>query len=478
MTKSSQNALGAGPAIAENIDSYFSTISSTTSKAPVTWETRLVHQLLRACRSLVSELEKVQLETLDCSVLDTCRRNWDEVESDIKNLLYILRLPADSQKQHPLKAEEFNECTAHTQPRCLVCASRQTIKALRIYIVSLASSSDSSITDRESLKAITEALHAAAIDISQVLNELNNTGDTGARAILQEDAAQNSRVVKDEVLELNKARSKDANTDDSQNTIQNALNEASKLAEMLHIFARISGQRWVSARLQLTHSPSIPSPLAAGSTSARHRRWVSQEIEGDTSAAASSGLEGDINNRHFSAGKDHLQGALHVRNRSDSRIQAANLQSIFSLRKSALSLRKTSQPQPQLPLQSQPGVSISSMPDSSERSKQVRFQEMPSNDSSIDQVHLDELVQLLTRFETAITELDLAHRDHCSGDNNGNRDAYVQAIRGLMAAFVQLSRLSSTSGLVKHYDKAALAQFKITTQAIRLLTVLLQKYWC
>ncbi|KAJ2615965.1 hypothetical protein H4S08_001000 [Coemansia sp. RSA 1365] len=464
MTKPPQNTLGAGPAIAENIDSYL-----ITSKAPVTWDTRLVHQLLRACRTLVSGLEKIQLRTVEFSVLDTCRKDWDEVESNIGNLLYILRLPADSRKQHPLKADKSNKCTAHSQPRCLVCASRQTIKALRLYIVSLASSSDSNIADKESLQAITEALHAAAIDISRVYNEINNTGDKDAITISQEDSTQNSGVTKDQDLELKKTRSKDANTVGSQNTVQKALTEASKLAEMLHIFARISGQRWVSARLQLTHSPSIPSPLAAGSTSARHRRWVSQELEGDTSTTASSGLESDINSRHFSTGKDHLQGALHVRNRSDSRIQAANQQSIFSLRKSALSLRKTSQPQPQLPLQSQPGLSISNVYDSSERSKQVRFQELPSSDPSIGQVHLDELVQLLSRFEIAITELDLAHRNHCSGDNDSNRDAYVQAIRGLMTAFVQLSRLSSTSGLVKHYDKAALAQFKISTQAIRLL---------
>ncbi|KAJ2796073.1 hypothetical protein H4R20_005658 [Coemansia guatemalensis] len=462
MTRPAENTFGAGSAAVEKIDSYF---SATTFKDPTTWETRLACQLLRACRSLISGLEKVQLETLDGSVLDICRRDWDGVERNIDNLLYTLRPPTYTRKQHSSIAEASNECTAHEQRRCLVCASRQAIKALRIYIVSLASSSGSRITDKGSLQAITATLHAAAIDINRIYDEMHSNSDTDAGAALREGVAQESGVPEDD-LRSNKAQTKAANVDETQKTIQMALDAASKLAEMLHIFARISGQRWVSARLQLTHSPSIPSPLAAGSSPARHRRWVSEELEGDSSATTSSGLEGDINSRDFPAERDQLQGALHVRNRSDSRIQAANPQSVYSLRKSALSLRKTSQPQPQIPSQSQTGLSISSSPDSSERSKQVRFQEMPTGEPPIDQTHLDELSQLLQRFEAAIAELEFARKDRCDG---GNRDTYVRAIRGLMTAFVQLSRLSSTSGLVKHYDKAALAQFKTTTQAIRLL---------
>ncbi|KAJ2081679.1 hypothetical protein H4R24_002140 [Coemansia sp. RSA 988] len=462
MKRPPESTLGADLATAEKIDGYF----TSSIKVPTTLETRIACQLLHACRSLINGLEKVQPEKLDDSVLDICQRDWEGVAKSINNILYILRLPTHAQKQYSSPAEETSECPAHTQPHCLVCASRQTIKALRIYIVSLASSSVSSITDKGSLQSITTTLHAAAIDISRIHSDMRSISDKDASELLQKDTAQDSGATEDEDLGSDKTQSKPANTSDSQQTIQIALGAASKLAEMLHIFARISGQRWVSARLQLTHSPSIPSPLAAGSSPARHRRWVSEELEGDSSATTSAGLEDDISSRHSSAGGNHLQGALHARNRSDSRIQAVNPHSVYSLRKSALSLRKSSQLQPQLSLQSQPGASLPSTSDSNERSKQVRFQEIPSAEPSIDQTHLDELVQFLPRFEAAIAELEFTHKDYCS---SGNKDVYVRAIRGLMTAFVKLSRLSSTSGLVKHYDKAALAQFKTTTQAIRLL---------
>ncbi|KAJ2767295.1 hypothetical protein IWQ57_004007 [Coemansia nantahalensis] len=211
-------------------------------------------------------------------------------------------------------------------------------------------------------------------------------------------------------------------TDSSRRAVEEALAAASALAESLRQFAQTARQDRPAARPQLAHCPPVPSPLSAGSGPAHHRRWVSEDIEGGDS------------------------GIQHSRNCSDSYIPAG------SPRKSALSLRKPDRPP----------AAAAAPSDHTERSKQVRFQ--AAAEPGVDQASLAELLQLLSRLEAAIAALAAAHRQR-SG-------ACAPAAKNLVAAFVQISRLSSASGLVRHYGRAALAHFKTTTQAVKLLLLI------
>ncbi|KAJ1852184.1 hypothetical protein LPJ76_005626 [Coemansia sp. RSA 638] len=175
--------------------------------------------------------------------------------------------------------------------------------------------------------------------------------------------------------------------------------------------------------------------------SALHRRWVSEEIEAETTANTNSTTNLGV------------PGSFHARNCSDSRIQATGPHGAPLLRKSALSLHRTSQGTLQA--------------DAAERAKQVRFQPSLPEDPQVDQARLNELAQLLAQFDAAIELLAVVVQDR-QRTNRSDTDS-TQTAKGLVTAFVQISRLSSTSGLVKHYDKATLAQFKTTTMAVKRL---------
>ncbi|KAJ2044891.1 translation initiation factor eIF3 subunit, partial [Coemansia sp. S16] len=173
-----------------------------------------------------------------------------------------------------------------------------------------------------------------------------------------------------------------------------------------------------------------------------------------------------VDGRPFGADARRLsESSSHSRNRSDSRIHIGpSARAGGPLpHKSALSLRRPSQ---QL---GSPLLGGNSEP--SERSKQVRFLTAVPSDLSVDQAHLTELTQLLSLFEKAVAALQAIARrgavavDGSQDSERGSTTARSQAIRGLAAAFLQLSRLSSSTGLVRHYDKPTLAQFKATTQA-------------
>ncbi|KAJ2683380.1 hypothetical protein H4R19_007006, partial [Coemansia spiralis] len=212
----------------------------------------------------------------------------------------------------------------------------------------------------------------------------------------------------------------------SRHAVEEALAAASALAGSLRQFAQASRPTRPAPRPLLAHSPSVPSPLSAGSGSspAHHRRWVSEDMAGDDG------------------------GIQHARNCSDSHIPAGGAQAAAGpLRKSVLSLRK--QGQPPLP--------------AADHAKQVRFQ--AAAEPGVDQACLAELLPLLARLEAAIGALAAAHREGSA--------ACAPAAKSLVAVFVQISRLSSASGLVKHYGRAALAHFKTTTQAVKLLVPLI-----
>ncbi|KAJ1966510.1 hypothetical protein GGI12_000008 [Dipsacomyces acuminosporus] len=129
----------------------------------------------------------------------------------------------------------------------------------------------------------------------------------------------------------------------------------------------------------------------------------------------------------------------------------------------------------------QPGSPAVSTSESGERSKQVRFMATQPTEPEIDQAHLQELIQKLAQFERAIATLEAESRAQArnnqpqdgpagAADSAGNTSTpYMQAVKGLVAAFIQLSKVSSATGAVKRYDKNTLAHFKVATQAVKLL---------
>ncbi|KAJ2599153.1 hypothetical protein GGF39_002354 [Coemansia sp. RSA 1721] len=196
----------------------------------------------------------------------------------------------------------------------------------------------------------------------------------------------------------------------TEQAISYALKAAGSLAEQLRIFTRVSQQSWAATRSQLSHAPQVPSPLAAGSMP-RHRRWASEDIESELAEKTPHSLAG-------------ISEPLHARNRSDSRLQIG--------------------------------------PGTPPRPKQVRFfTRSPTIEAApaIDQAHLADLAQALSVFEKAIAALSSAQNE--SGAH------ITHNIRGLATAFVQLSRLASSTGMVRHFDRSTLALFKTTTQAVK-----------
>ncbi|KAJ2399742.1 hypothetical protein GGI23_002469 [Coemansia sp. RSA 2559] len=264
-----------------------------------------------------------------------------------------------------------------------------------------------------------------------------------------------------------KALHENATDAQTRDAVRDAIVAASALAELLRIFTRVSQQSWVNTRTQLAHAPSVPSPLSSGSTMLRHRRWVSEEIESEASSPT-PGLRISVDGRPMDADtSSRAVESAHMRNRSESRLRFNDAPHQGpALRKSALSLRSRS------PASQQPALPLSSgnNSDAGERSKQVRFVSTSTSGTQVDQGHLNELAQFLLQFKKAVAALQCALRDDATAGSS-----YASEIRGLVTAFVQISKLSSTTGMVKHYDRPTLAQFKTTTQAIKQLTPLLPK---
>ncbi|KAJ2454742.1 hypothetical protein EV183_001326 [Coemansia sp. RSA 2336] len=380
-------------AVAEETTRYLELAKESSA-----WETSTAQQILQTFSTLASAVGSIHMPAHKPSFLDRCQDEWTKVEASIATLL------------HAIQGSGLADDTANNRdsPECIRCFSRQAIKALREYIRLLAACVDQS--DEETLQAVTEALYTVGLHVAQIYEQL--CGDNSL------------------------TRSKHQQTTASKQT-QEALAAASALAEMLRSFTRMARQSLSAVRSQMAHVPNVPSPLSSGSSLQQHRRWVSEEIDGETST--SSDLKSSTDK----------PTTMHLRNRSDSRIQPPSTQRSPLMRKSALLQHK-----------SQPAIN-----ESGERAKQVRFHTSPHGEAAaVDQTRLNELIQLLAQLDTAIAAL----REHTAqSSSDGNRRACAQAIKGLATAFVQISRLSSTSGLVKHYDKATLAQFKTTTQAVK-----------
>ncbi|KAJ2643320.1 hypothetical protein GGF44_001226 [Coemansia sp. RSA 1694] len=394
---------------------------------PDGWEAMLARHILQSCHGLLGELASIKLNVQGDTARDACGAEWAATEARMAAM-----------RQAPKQARR--DSLAH--------ASRQTVGALRSCVQSLAGSPALGAADGHSLRATAMALHAAAAELQQL--------HAGLRATQQADPAPADPAPAGSApADPEPSR---AGSGSESDAVDGALQAAAALAELLRIFARVSQQSWAATRSQLAHAPSVPSPLASGSA-LRHRRWVSAEIDAELPAAP--GLQISVDGRPLGAGADACGvPAAHSRNRSDSRLLLGGGP---LPRKSALSLRQPSQQ-----LGGSPAGAGADLP---ERSKQVRFLTAAPSDPPVDQAHLAELAQLMSLFEKAIAALQAAAMN-VAHDSHMLR---AQAIRGLAAAFLQLSRLSSSTGLVRHYDKLTLAQFKATTHAVKLLMPLCPK---
>ncbi|KAJ2836897.1 hypothetical protein J3B01_002504 [Coemansia erecta] len=396
------------PAIVERIDRCFLNASGDTG-----WEVSVGYRMLQCFRRLTIGLDGVQASGQSWQALDRCQAEWDSVEDSIAALLETLEAARDTRTANNIDAAQ----------KC-VCSSRQAARSMRNYVVSLASSAGLDDVDESMLEALTNMLQQVAVEISQLRAELCDSSKPPAEHLVPQQ--QTTTEQHPPVSESTRAA-------------QDALSASTSLASMLRVFVKTTRQSWTLTRTQLAHTPSVPSPLSTAS--ALHRRWVSEEIENESTA--------NTNNPNSSLG---APGSLHARNCSDSRIQATGPHGAPLLRKSALSLHRAS-PQSQT--------------DAAERAKQVRFQPLVEG-PQVDQTRVNELAQLLAQFDAAIASLAVVVQGS-QGTNESDSSTYTQAAKCLVTAFVQISRLSSTSGLVKHYDKATLAQFKTTTMVVKQL---------
>ncbi|KAJ2872385.1 hypothetical protein GGH93_004063 [Coemansia aciculifera] len=440
------------------------------------WEAALARHILQSCRVLLTELESIKLNVQGDTARDLCSAEWAATEARMGDMLQALHSDTSTVPPHKQLKQAPTAAPGSGQ---LVRASRQTVGALRTCVQKLAGSPVLEAADGPSLRATTMALHAVAVEIKQLhatCHAAEPKPDSVSMKPETSHAISTSELGTASPKLMPFIQSQSAGIEDEcVRAIEDALQAAAALAELLRIFTRVSQQSWAATRSQLAHAPSVPSPLASGGSSAlRHRRWVSEEIDAEFPAAP--GLQISVDGRPFGADARRLsESSSHSRNRSDSRIHIGpHARAGGPLpHKSALSLRRPSQ-QLGSPL-------LGGNPEPPERSKQVRFLTAVPSDLPVDQAHLNELTQLLSLFEKAVAALQAAARkgaaavDSTQGAEKGSISARSQAIRGLAAAFLQLSRLSSSTGLVRHYDKPTLAQFKATTQAVKLLMPLCPK---
>ncbi|KAJ2414390.1 hypothetical protein H4218_005140 [Coemansia sp. IMI 209128] len=428
----------------------------------VEWEAELAKHILQSCRVLLTELESIKLNVQGDTARDLCSAEWAAAEAHMGDMHQALH--SDSSTAPPRKQSKQALAAAPGSSQ-LVRASRQTVGALRTCVQRLAGSPVLEAADGPSLRATTMALHAVALEIKQ-LHATCHAAEPRPASMKPET----SHAISTSESGTASPKPVPRIEDKCACAIEDALQAAVALAELLRIFTRVSQQSWAATRSQLAHAPSVPSPLASGGSSAlRHRRWVSEEIDAELPAAP--GLQISVDGRPFADLRRLPGSSTHSRNRSDSRIHmGANARAGGPLpQKSAMSLRRPSQ---QL---SSPLLGGSAEP--LERSKQVRFLAAVPSDPQVDQAHLNELAQVLSLFEKAVAALQAAAKGGAVAvdADKGCAGARSQAIRGLAAAFLQLSRLSSSTGLVRHYDKPTLAQFKATTQAVKVLMPLCPK---
>ncbi|KAJ2864877.1 hypothetical protein GGI22_001625, partial [Coemansia erecta] len=395
-------------AVAKRIESYLST--TDTADAPVPWEVSIARHILQSCQTLFTNLDSVKIGVQNTSMLELCRSEWSAAESSVNSVLLAL---------------ESHTALRPSESKQLAQKCRQVVGALYACVTSLAACAGGlDSADGHSLKVATKALHEVAVKIRQLQSEVRNA---------PEHTSSNMNAT-------------DAQTRDA---VRDAIVAASALAELLRIFTRVSQQSWVNTRTQLAHAPSVPSPLSSGSTMLRHRRWVSEEIESEASSPT-PGLRISVDGRPMDADtSSRAVESAHMRNRSESRLRFNDAPHQGpALRKSALSLRSRS------PASQQPALPLSSgnNSDAGERSKQVRFVSTSTSGTQVDQGHLNELAQFLLQFKKAVAALQCALRDDATAGSS-----YASEIRGLVTAFVQISKLSSTTGMVKHYDRPTLA---------------------
>ncbi|KAJ2662550.1 hypothetical protein IWW48_001792 [Coemansia sp. RSA 1200] len=518
--------------VAKRIESYLST--AETTKTPVSQEVNIARHILQSCKTLFTELEVIKIgEQKSTSILDLCDLDWSAAESSIDSVLVALEshavLGQEESRQLAIKCRQVvgalytcvgSLTSMHTgelemvSDRALELATR-VLQEIVADVRQLQAKVQDAVNHSTALSNIsaTKRLHQQTPDsadsISSTAQEeehgIQGTG-TGSTETRNEHTKSGSESASDSQLDptlsvhattmpepapeaQNKTQSKRksrtkhrATETQADAAVREAIAAALALVELLRIFTRVSQQSWVNTRSQLAHAPSVPSPLSSGGTTLRHRRWVSEEIESEPALPA-SGLQISVDGKPMdvdSAVSSNGESPSHMRNRSDSRLRLGDAPNLVpALRKSALSLRgKTPMQQQQ---QQQLGGLVSG--DAGDRSKQVRFLSAPPlPEAQVDQGSLNELTQLLLQFEKAVSALQNVLQN---GDpkNDGATDSshpaavssYAHEIRGVVTAFVRISKLSSSTGMVKHYDKPTLAQFKITTNAVKQLMALLPK---
>ncbi|KAJ2597043.1 hypothetical protein GGH99_003993 [Coemansia sp. RSA 1285] len=520
--------------VAKRIESYLST--AETAKTPVSREVNIARHILQSCKTLFTELEVIKIgEQKSTSILDLCDLDWSAAENSIGSVLVALEshavLGQEESRQLAIKCRQvvgaLYTCVGSltsmrtgelemVSDRALELATRvlqeivadvrqlqakvqdavnhsttlsstSTTKRLHQQTPDAADSISNTAQEKE------HAIQGSGTESTETRNEHTKSGSESAgdsplyptpsvhTTTMPEPAPERAPETQNKTQSKRKSRTKHRATETQADAaVREAIAAALALVELLRIFTRVSQQSWVNTRSQLAHAPSVPSPLSSGGTTLRHRRWVSEEIESEPALSA-SGLQISVDGKPMdvdSAVSSSGESPSHMRNRSDSRVRLGDApNSAPALRKSALSLRGKTSVQQQ---QQQSGGLVSG--DAGDRSKQVRFVSAPPlQEAQVDQGSLNELTQLLLQFEKAVSALQnvLLNADTKSdGATDGSHPAiasYAHEIRGVVTAFVRISKLSSSTGMVKHYDKPTLAQFKITTNAVKQLMALLPK---
>lgn len=475
---------------------------TTFSDDKLSWEGGFALQILQSCHVLFSELDRIKQSFR--AIGNTCRTERKTVEARIEDMVHVLRRANPPYfKQQNTKVQQG-----------LLYTSQQTIRALREYVLALVNSSTLDVADGKALQRITMALHAMATktqrshqslhyskhpaekEASLKVPETRELGNTATADNTQKSGSATTVRSLSHKQTLSKSSSgsgsnrktkhrkrpqprSEEDVRASEPTIREALKKAASLAELLRIFTRVSQQSWITNRSQLSHAPSVPSPLAPSSSSSsgggkdsksgKHRRWASENIETtDTPILLGNKLALTTAINHTSQ-----SAVLHARNRSDSRILQTgeagnNFGSILRRPATTLSQRRpspTNQPQVSSLLTNGNNEPAGG---GSEKSKQVRFSTTTTatnnsnDDGAINQTHLSELNQHLLNFEKAVSTVKETLDNH-------QTNLLVQTIRSLASSFLQLSRHSSTAGMVRHYDRQVLAQFKEVTQAVKQL---------
>ncbi|KAJ2721062.1 hypothetical protein GGI07_004205 [Coemansia sp. Benny D115] len=398
--------------MSKKIEGYLSQTTGPTStpQAELSWDVVLAHSVLRSCHALFTELENTTLDAMSgLTAKAICGTQWQDTETHVDAMLTALQLAKEKRGER----------------RRLLSASRQTIGSLRACVQTLAASPH--VGSPEAMETAARALAAVALQ---------------AASMSEGESAPENRSSAKETAQLPEAASEPGPETAPDLPIANALLVAGKLVEQLRIFTRVSQQSWADTKSQLAKAPLVPSPLASRRTSsssgsdfaANHRRWASEDLDGCEAATQSP-----------SRSLAPMPAALHARNRSDSRLQTQQRP------KHVRFLTR--------PLQPSPSPSPSPLPSGTAPPEPAAA---TAAASAIDQTHLAELSQALSVFEKAIARLAPAGPEQ-------PRSHDPAAVRALATAFVQLSRLASSTSMMRHFDRPTLALFKATTHAVKLL---------